>query len=330
MTWKLLVLNTLSRLSPRPYCPPSGVLFPYAHIVSDVIPLHVRHLHSVPSVAKFKSDIDYLCQRYQPLQLSELERIRGLQDNKMPARYFLLSFDDGTREAYDIIAPVLRSKGIPAIFFLNSSTIDNRRLMWRHKISLLIERSQQMPGRIPPQLRARSTERLKAQLKTLRYVDEHTLDDLASFFELDFDEYLRRVKPYLTTEQILDLAHAGFEIGAHSGSHPYFNEITVEDQKREISESVRSIRALSVPCRYFAFPFHDNGVPVSVFRHMTDLGLILSFGTSEGRVDSVPFSFQRFSLEAGNGDSGFENLLKQQAIKSAVRRLSRTDVIHRN
>ena len=330
MTWKLSVLKAGSKLRLRPYSPPSGVLFPCAHIVSDIIPLHVRHLHSVPSIAKFKSDIEFLCQHYRPLQLSELERIQGLRNRKEFARYFVLSFDDGLREAYDVIAPILRNKGIPAIFFLNSATIDNKQLMWRHKVSLLIDRSRQAPGRIPPRLGVRSTEGLTARLKALRSVNECNLDDIAKFFELDFDEYLQRVKPYLTTAQILELARAGFEFGAHSESHPYFNEITVEDQKRQVSESVRSIRALGIPCRYFAFPFHDKGVSISVFKHMTDLGLILSFGTSEARFDSVPFSVQRFSLEVGNGDLSIESLLKQLSIKSAVRRLFRTDVIHRN
>jgi peptidoglycan/xylan/chitin deacetylase (PgdA/CDA1 family) len=314
----------------RPYRPASGVLFPYGHIVSDVIPLHVKNLYSIPNIAKFKSDIDFLCQRYRPLQLSDLERIWELRNGKLPARYFLLSFDDGMREIYDVIAPILRSKGVPAIFFLNSANIDNRALMWRHKVSLLIERSQQSPGRIPPQLGVRSTETLIARLKGLRFSDEWLLDDIAKLFELDFDEYLRRVRPYLTRTQILDLASQGFELGSHSESHPYFNEITVEDQKKQISDSVQSIRALGVPCRYFAFPFHDNEVPTSVFKHITNLGLTYSFGTSEGRLDSVPFSFQRFSLDGDNADSSIQDLLKQLSAKSIIRRLCGTGVIHRS
>lgn len=330
MRWKRVVLKAGSRLIGRRYHPPSGVLFPCGHLVSDVNPPHIRHLFSVPSIAKFKSDIDFLCQRYRPLQLSELERIRGLQDTKAPASCFLLSFDDGLREAYDVIAPILRSKGIPAIFFVNSAMIDNKQLMWRHKVSLLIERSQQAPGRIPPQLTARSTEELTAKLKALRFGDECILEDTAKFFELDFDEYLGRVRPYLTTTQVLELARDGFEFGSHSESHPYFNEITVEDQKKQISESVQFIRALGIPCRCFAFPFHDNGVPTSVFSHMTDLGIILSFGTSEARLDSIPFSFQRFSLEGSNADLSMQNLLEQLSTKSAVRHLSGTERIARN
>jgi peptidoglycan/xylan/chitin deacetylase (PgdA/CDA1 family) len=330
MAWKHTALKLCSRLMPDIYHPPAGVLFPYAHIVSDAAPLHVRHLYAVPSIAKFESAIDFLCRRCQPLHLSDLERTLGLRGNNGSVRSFVLSFDDGMREVYDVIAPILRRKGIPAIFFLNAATIDNRQLMWRHKISLLIERSRQQPGRIPPQMKVRPGESVGAKLKALRSGEGGMLDDVAQFFEVDFDEYLRSAKPYLTTAQVLELARAGFEFGAHSATHPYFNRMTVEDQKDQVLTSVRFIRALGLPCRHFAFPFHDNGVPASVFGYMRSLNLVLSFGTSEGRVDSIGFSFQRFALDAENADSNLQGLLKQLSLRSVAYRLCGTETIQRN
>lgn len=315
---------------PDLYHPPAGVLFPYAHIVSDAAPLHVRHLYPIPTVAKFKSDLDTLCRRYRPLQLSELERITRLRGRKESARYFVLSFDDGMREIYDVIAPILLDRGLPAILFLNSTTIDNAQLMWRHKISLLIERSQQMPKRVPPQLNVRHSETVPDALKGLRFRDGHILDEVARFYELNFDEYLQNARPYLTTGQILELARSGFEFGAHSETHPNFNEMGVEDQKKQISGSVESIRALGLPCRYFAFPFHDHGVPASLFSYMTSLDLVCSFGTSEARVDSIPFSFQRFALDEESSYLSVDARLRELAAKSLVRRVCGTEVIRRN
>jgi peptidoglycan/xylan/chitin deacetylase (PgdA/CDA1 family) len=329
MPWKQTALNLCRSWMPNLYHPPAGVLFPYAHIVSDIAPLHVRHLYEVPKIGKFKSDIDFLCRKYRALQLSELEKIGRLR-NKRSAHSFILSFDDGMREVYDVIAPILREKGVPAIFFLNAATIDNKQLMWRHKVSWLVERSRQQPGRIPPGLNIRPGESLDARLKALRSADEHILDEVAKFFELDFNEYLRSAKPYLTIGQVLELARAGFEIGAHSMSHPYFNDLSVEDQRNQISGSVGFIRALGLPCRCFAFPFHDNGIPISTFRYMVNLDLVLSFGTSEARVDSVGFSFQRFALDAGHSSSSLQNILKHLSNESIRHRLNGTEVIWRN
>ena len=328
MPWTRTLFNVCSKLTPDLYHPPAGVLFPYAHIVSDIAPLHVRHLYAVPSVTKFKSDIDFLCRRYRALQLSDLGGIGQHREKRVPCS-FVLSFDDGMREVYDIIAPILREQGIPALFFLNASTIDNKQLMWRHKVSLLVERSQQQPGQIPSGLNLCPGESVCAKLKALRFADEHILDDVARFFEVDFDEYLSSARPYLTTDQVLALARDGFEFGAHSTTHPYFNELPVEDQKDQISRSVQFIRALGLPCRYFAFPFHDNGVPASAFRYMMDMGLVFSFGTSEARVDSIGFSFQRFALDAENAALTVERLLNHLSAKSFARRVCGTEVIRR-
>jgi peptidoglycan/xylan/chitin deacetylase (PgdA/CDA1 family) len=315
---------------PNQYCPPAGVLFPSGHVVSDDQPLHVRYLYSVPSIAKFESDLDFLCRRYRPLPLSELEQLPERRAARTTASAFVLSFDDGMREAYDVIAPMLRAKGIPAIFFINSATIDNRQMMWRNKISLLIEQAQKQPGRIPPQISVQPGEGLPAKLRALRFSDGQLIDEVAKFFEIDFDEYLRRNQPYLTSSQVQEMSRNGFEIGAHSDRHPPFQQLTLDEQEREISASVNFIRELRAPCRYFAFPFHDGGVPTSVFRYMADLGVALSFGTSAARLDPVAFSFQRFALDAENANVSIPEILNELSVKSLARRWSRTEMIHRN
>ena len=50
-----------------------------------------------------------------------------------------LSFDDGLREVYTIIAPILKERGLPATFFITTDFIDNKKLFYRNKASLLIE-----------------------------------------------------------------------------------------------------------------------------------------------------------------------------------------------
>ena len=323
-------LRFAGSLMPDLYGPPAAVLFPFGHIVCDVAPPHVRNLYAVPTVAKFKSDIDDLCRTSRPLKLEELGDLPRARHGKTSERRFLLSFDDGMREVYEVIAPILREKGLPAVLFLNSATIDNKRLMWRHKISLVMEQAKQNPGRIPPQLGDRPEKSLQAKLNALRYSDGSLIDELAAFFEIDFEDYLRRQRPYLTTEEVKDLARWGFEIGAHSASHPYFCELGSADQEKEVSACVDFIRSLGLPCRCFAFPFHDDGVSVSLFQYMSGQNLDLSFGTSEARVDSIAFSFQRFALDGGHAQISLRSTLNQLSAKSLLRMVTGTRTILRN
>ena len=330
ITWKRALLRVGRKVVPDFYHPPAGVLFPSGHIISDCPPPHVRHLYSVPTIAQFKDSVDFLCQRFRPLQLSELPELPGRRNNNGIPRSFILSFDDGMREISDVVAPILREKGLRAIFFIDTSTTDNKRLMWRHKISLVIDRFKASPGPIPPQIRSLPGNTFSAKLKALHFTEESTLDEIASLYGVDFDAYLTTHRPYLTTEQILALSREGFEIGAHSHGHPVFAKLTPEEQKEQISASVDAVRALGLPCRYFAFPFEDHGVSLSIFKHMADLGLILSFGTNGAHVDSVPFSFQRFGIDEANSDLTMRDLLRQLSAKSLVLRLSGTEVIRRS
>jgi len=327
-TLKRFALKVAGALVPFPYQPPEGVLFPCGHAVADVAPLHVKHLCPVPQPAKFQSDLDALCRGLRSLQLPELERLSPERHRKTSPRSFLLSFDDGLRESYEVIAPMLSRQGVPAIFFVNSATIDNKQLMWRHKIGLLIERSRELPGYAPPQLDLRPNERLEDRLRALKSRDESLIDEIAKSIGVDFEGYLRTTRPYLDRDEVLSLSRAGFAVGAHSATHRYFQEMSVKDQKREISTCVEFIRSLGVPCRYFAFPFHDEGVSLAVFDHIRDLGISLSFGTSEAKVDSVTFSYQRFSIEAL--DSTVPQVLRHLSVKSFLRQASGTEFMRRN
>ena len=79
-----------------------------------------------------------MLQNFEPLSLQELYEIMlGKRELHTPA--FHLTFDDGLREVFDIAAPILKQKGIPATIFLNSGFVDNRSLFFRYKVSVLLE-----------------------------------------------------------------------------------------------------------------------------------------------------------------------------------------------
>ncbi len=61
--------------------------------------------------------------------------------------------------------------------------------------------------------------------------------------------------PGMTWKQAKDLHNRGFELGAHTRSHPILPSIPLEEASREILESKERMQdALNVPVRYFAYP----------------------------------------------------------------------------
>lgn len=107
------------------------VVCPFYHAVSDSPLPHIRPLYRHRTEAEFRADLEWLCSHFTPIHWYEIEEYERVQK---PA--FCLSFDDGLKEFYTVVAPILEEKKIPCICFLNSAFVDNKDLMFRYKEAL--------------------------------------------------------------------------------------------------------------------------------------------------------------------------------------------------
>jgi hypothetical protein len=131
-----------------------------------------------------------------------------MSGNFKPAKKIaLLTFDDGFREFYDTVAPVLERKGIYACNFVNPAFIDNKDMMFRCKASLLIDVVGKMK-RIDPEVykilnlqkywnRGSETTDSSDQLP-----GKNVLELLAERLEFDFKAYSKEFHPYLKYRRI--------------------------------------------------------------------------------------------------------------------------------
>lgn len=107
------------------------VICPYYHTVSDQPLPHITPLYRHRTVAEFQADLDWLLAHYTPIRWDEIDAYEKAQK---PA--FCLTFDDGLKEFYTIVAPILEEKKIPCVCFLNSAFVDNKDLMHRYREAL--------------------------------------------------------------------------------------------------------------------------------------------------------------------------------------------------
>src|SRR5687768_11071814 len=128
----LVPLQLLTRSSPV------TSLFPYHHVVSDERLPHIIHLYPYKNVKQFSTDIDFLLKYFEAISPADLISFINTH-HKLPEKKFLLTFDDGFKEVSEVIAPILKRKGIPAIFFINPAFIDNKEMFYRNKISLILQ-----------------------------------------------------------------------------------------------------------------------------------------------------------------------------------------------
>lgn len=268
---------------------PEPVLCLCYHIVSDVPLAHVKHYEFL-GTADFERDLQDLERRFGYVSYERMaERLSKREaDSAAPV---CLTFDDGFAECFSVIRPILLRHGAEGVFFVITDLIDNRAVFLETKASLCVDAIQRLPpaeveaivrdlglearlsatddasGKVPAGM-AEQWRRFEPRLRpmliwllTLRPTEAASLDLLCRRLSVDAAAYVDKVKPYLSSEEILQLRSDGFAIGAHSLSHRRLQDLTPAEVEREIVESCRVIHQLtgqeSVP---FAFPYFGGGL----------------------------------------------------------------------
>jgi peptidoglycan/xylan/chitin deacetylase (PgdA/CDA1 family) len=301
------------------------VLLPYYHLVGDQEVPHVSGLYRFRTVQQFKADLEFFLRFYTPIALQDIIcHLDGL--GRLPKRCFLPTFDDGFREVYDVVAPILRAQGCPAVFFLTTSVIDNCHLCWTAKKSLLI-RALVSLGECPAKREGldildkagvRGGE-MRSRIRAITYRQRHVLDELGPILGSDFPAYVVSAQPYLSSIQISDLIRQGFAIGAHSIDHPLYSELSLEEQLAQTQDSVSWLSSrFQFKCQSFAFPFNEAGIsPEFFYKAFAPRRLSVCFGSSGMRRHFFPRHLARYTMEAP--DLGASQLLAREFCLTLLR-----------
>jgi peptidoglycan/xylan/chitin deacetylase (PgdA/CDA1 family) len=286
-------------------------IFPFYHTISNTPLPHVNQVYRVRSFASFTRDLDFLTKHFQPVGLEELRAFR--RGNRIPPKpCMFLTFDDGLSGIYNIVAPELLKRGIPAAFFINSGFIDNRDMFFRYKASLILDRLEhnKYPRAVLENFQRRfhlvraGKVNVRELVLGVTYRRRAELEEMSKLVDLDFNAFLKVKKPYLNSTQISELARSGFYIGAHSNDHPLFTDLPQDEQISQYRDSLTMLqREFGLTYGLFSFPFTDDGVSPSFFNAISAEGmppLDATFGTAGLKEDPVDFHYQRVPMEIKN------------------------------
>lgn len=305
------ILSVLGRLVPqnqvnKTYPLPTVSVF-YHTVEQDAMPI-IKGLYRNITPLEFERDLDYL--------------LRNFKDK------FELSFDDGLSSCSEVIAPILKRKGIEATFFLNTAFIDNKDLFYRYKAALIAESCQRNPlllQKLQPLVKAP----LIAYLYQINYQNRFQLNNLAKHAEIDFDDYLKNNQPYLNSTQIKSLLADGFKIGAHSIDHPPFFELDEANQIEQIKSSVQHLTThFNLPYKYFSFPFTDWGLSANLFTYIYEHKIVdATWGCAGLKHDTHPKHTQRIPLDAGYFNA--EQAIKTEWLYYQLKKIVNKNTIYR-
>jgi peptidoglycan/xylan/chitin deacetylase (PgdA/CDA1 family) len=217
------------------------------HMAADLFAQHLRVLHRSRGV----------------IPLSDM--IAGLEQNQDMRNTVALTFDDGYENNLSVAAPALADFNMPAAFFLATGFIGTERCIWFDKLEIALDRtnctSMQLPdngGTIPIRTHIEKRQALGKAKKILKAKQTRSLDEDAmklaeqlgvTDFSPDGDYR------FMDWNQVRQLVQGGFEVGAHTVSHPILSKIPFEEAVAEILGSKDHVRQETGQCSStFCFP----------------------------------------------------------------------------
>ena len=279
---------------------------PFYHLVAEETPPHIKHLYRAINPKEFENHLDFFLKHY---------KVAHTIDDLSKDNVFLLSFDDGLREVYEIVYPILKRKGVPAIIFVNSRFVNNQDMMFRYKASLLVDKIPNKPS-------------LKNEVLQVDFVHRSRIDDLLEKFEIDVNDYLKKQKPYMALPELKQLANDGFIIGMHGHNHQDYRQLNNEQRITDLRKNIDWHREnFSSQPLLFAFPFTDDGIPLSFFEEMRTMGITASFGTAGIKTDIFDSHFQRLPVEDYHGN--IRKIIGGEYIYSGIRSIFGKNTVHR-
>ncbi|MBM3503014.1 MAG: hypothetical protein FJX65_03985 [Alphaproteobacteria bacterium] len=273
---------------------------------------------------EFEEQIDAICQAASVVGSSDLLRaLEGRQTLPDPAA--LVTFDDGLREQFDHAWPILKRKGIPALFFVNTGCIVDGVVENVHKAHIL--RSQVSPASILADLdrflekMGRGVDVVCPQQVAAQYPYDRsdaaavkyalnmrlTSDQLTTFLGEamhavpDFDEQATSRSLYMSTEQLQEL-DAAESLGSHAHQHVPLGRQAPPSLEYQIRESRRLLALWGCPNVFgISYP-HGSFEACSALCGQMAVRQGFRFGLTMERAVNVDLENPMFLARISNSD----------------------------
>lgn len=270
--------------------PPSWGILAFHRVVSDRDWSRVVFPQLAIRESAFEAMIQWLKDRCEIVTLDE-GYARAREGRLAGSRPVVsLTFDDGYKDNVAVAAPILARHRAPATLYLATGYLDGAATFWWD----VAEGWSRLTGRpfrqvhdalerLPNDLREKETARLRTAVPS----------DLIS-------------ASYLSPPDLKKVVDLGFELGNHTASHPYLDDIPKSRMNHEIRAAHQRLRTLlGWPARHFSFP--NGRVPDATDEILVDLGYDTAVTTEQGLNYDRPPRYRLKRIDAAYliGRSGF-------------------------
>ena len=247
-------------------------------------------------IDKFKRQIKYFKENYNFIRMEDLiEYYKSPNKKSLPDKSILLTFDDGYKDHYTYVLPVLLENNIQGSFYIPTKCFQDKKVLDVNKIHFILESCIEEEEKILKEIEE-YLEKNKDSRILLSYDDyfkEYAIDSRFDKKEVIFikrmlqvvlpEDYRKKLvdilfkkyvctigdkiiserafweELYLTPEQIRMMEKLGMHIGFHSHDHVWLSSLSKEEQEFQIKSSINYFKEIGIKTEKMTLSYPYGG-----------------------------------------------------------------------
>jgi peptidoglycan/xylan/chitin deacetylase (PgdA/CDA1 family) len=279
------------------------------HYVRDLARSRYPHIKGL-TVEGFRHQLDYIARFYDVIRMEDLvAAVSG--SGQLPARGLLLTFDDGFRDHYESVTPLLKARGWQGSFFPCTQPLTDARVLDVHKIHFVlasVEEAGSLLSELDRMLReeadATGVPVPRPAVEEVHRYDATSVTTFKRLLQRELplelrgrlvDRFFRRYVTtdeaafaaglYASAEQLREMRSNGMYIGCHGHTHVWFDHLSPRELDAELSRSLAFLgdAGLGQEPWVMCYPYggYDAGLAATMRRHGGALGLLAEPGIAD-------------------------------------------------
>lgn len=264
-------------------------------------------------IVLFKEQIQFILKHYQVIRMEELIRTVKKQQ-ELPNNSLLLTFDDGYKDHFEFVFPILDKLGIQGSFFPSAKPILEHQVLDVNKIHFILASVKDKKQIVSDIYLMLDKFQKKFFLKNNKYYykkltvkgryDTAKVIFIKRMLQRELPEKLRNIiadflfnkyvskneksfsrELYMNINQLKQMRKKGMYIGSHCYNHYWLNTLSKKQQQKEIELSLDFLKKLGCNTENFAFCYPYGAYNKSLLAQLKKSGCSLGLTTQVGIVN---------------------------------------------
>lgn len=263
-------------------------------------------------VNKLIWQIKYLKKYYSFITFEKFMEYKDGKIRNLPHNPVIITFDDGYKNNYTNLFPILKENNISAMIYLPTQMIGAKGVANYNVIHYCIAKTKKKE--ICIEGTKYSLETPKQKMSALHLLKEiaNKKNDLRQFLELIKKEtnVLCRATDdedfaFMTWKDCQEMQKQGVEFGAHTHSHPLLTKVTKQECEQELKQSKEIIKKKFLcSCEHFCYPYgvYDNKV-IEIVKKYYKSAVVIKHGYNTQKTNS--YALKRIPITNRNTNWSF-------------------------